>query len=437
MRSWAPPVIAVATALLSPVAQAEFALQDNDTIAFVGDSITAARGYTKIIEHYTLMRFPDRKVRFINAGKGGDTASACVQRLQRDAFDEGATVITVALGVNDIGWGMKATAENKQRYLDGIRAIVEQCRAHKVRPIICSPAITAEAPDKAERGFLQAMSDEGLALATTMGATTIDIQRGMREVQRRIVAANQGEPEARKHVALHAPDGVHLNDLGQLAMAFAMLKGLGAPEIVSSAIIDAKGGTIVSTENCRVTEIVKQAGGVSFFRKDHGLPLTLGSFSAFDFRWVPIPEGINRYMLAVKNLPAGQYLIQVDGRSLGTVRAADLARGVNISTMTANAWEPGGPWDAQSIAVKELVDARDKLWMSGKLNALYLGTHPQVVALRRQTESLDGALVSLQRALARPSPYRFGIVKDERVPDETKRRSVEEKDPTGARATAD
>jgi lysophospholipase L1-like esterase len=82
-------------------ARADFALRDGDTVAFLGDSITAARGYTKVVEHYTLMRFPERRVQFVNAGKGGDTAISVIQRLERDVFGRGATVVTVALGVND------------------------------------------------------------------------------------------------------------------------------------------------------------------------------------------------------------------------------------------------------------------------------------------------------------------------------------------------
>jgi hypothetical protein len=68
------------------IARADFALHDGDTLAFLGDSITAARGYTKVVEHYTLMRFPDRKVRFVNAGQGGDTAFGSLERLERDVF---------------------------------------------------------------------------------------------------------------------------------------------------------------------------------------------------------------------------------------------------------------------------------------------------------------------------------------------------------------
>jgi lysophospholipase L1-like esterase len=150
------PLIAL-LALVSAV-RADFALKDGDTLAFLGDSITAARGYTKIVEHYTLMRFPDRKVRFVNAGEGGDTAQKCLARLDRDVFAKGATVVTVAYGINDIGWGTKADDKHKQLYLDGLRIIIERCREKKVRPIICSPAITAEDPDTAEKAFLQTMT---------------------------------------------------------------------------------------------------------------------------------------------------------------------------------------------------------------------------------------------------------------------------------------
>ncbi len=114
--------IAAAIYILSisgSVSARDFLLHDGDTVVFLGDSITAARGYTKIIEHYSLMRFPDRRMQFYNAGKGADTAQNSLQRLERDVFARDATVI-VALGVNDIGWGARADEEHKQRYLEGI-----------------------------------------------------------------------------------------------------------------------------------------------------------------------------------------------------------------------------------------------------------------------------------------------------------------------------
>jgi lysophospholipase L1-like esterase len=389
----------------------DFALREGDTVVFLGDSITAARGYTRIVEHYTLMRYPERRVRFVNAGKGGDTASGAVLRLERDVFSRGATVVTVAFGVNDIGWGMKADAEHKQQYLEGIRTIIERCQARKVRVFICSPAITAEAPDKSESGFLQKMTDEGMTLARSLGAGAIDLQRGMRQVQRRILDANDKESDARKHTRLHVEDGVHLNDLGQLAMAYAMLKGLGAPAEVSLATMDAASGVVLAAEGCTISHVRRRGDGLDFVRLDRGLPLNLGILSGLNYRWVPIPEGINRYLLAVTNLPAGDYEIRAEGRLLGKASAAKLARGLNISGMTSDGWEPGGPWDAQSDIVKELVDARDKLWMSGVLAANYNSNHPQRAKLDKQAQDLDDRLVAQQHAAAKPYPYRFEIRK--------------------------
>ena len=404
-------IIALGLLLWVAATRADFALRDGDTVAFLGDSITAARGYTKIVEHYTLMRFPERRVQFSNAGKGGDTATGAVQRLERDVFGRGATVVTVALGVNDIGWGMKADAEHKQAYLEGIRTIVERCQAREVRVFICSPAITAETPDKAENGFLQRMADEGLALAKLLGAETIDLQRGMREVQRKIVEANAKEKDPKKQTRLHVEDGVHLNDLGQLAMAYAMLKGLGAPADVSSATIDAAAGKVIAAENCAISKITRTTNGIAFTRLDRGLPLNLGILSGLNHRWVPIPEGINRYFLAITNLPRGDYEIRAEGRKLGKVSAERLARGLNISSMTADGWEPGGPWDAQSDIVKELVDARDKLWMSAQMSSNYNADHPDHAKLERQMRDLDEKLVAQQRAQAKPYPYHFEVRK--------------------------
>jgi lysophospholipase L1-like esterase len=390
-------------------AKTAFALKDGDTLVFVGDSITAARGYTKIVELYTLMRYPERRVKFWNAGQGGDTAAGAVKRLERDVFAHGATVVTVAFGVNDIGWGTKADQEHKQKYLDGIRTIVTECQKRRVRVFICSPAVLHEEPEKAENGFLQKMADEGMALAKSLGAETIDLSRGMREVQRRVLAANAGKLDVKKHDRLHVEDGVHLNDLGQLAMGWAMLKGLGAEAEVSDAVVDAAAGKVISATGCKVTDINKLSDGVTFGRTDAGLPMNLGVLSALQYQFVPVPDTLNGYRLTVKGLAAGRYNISAEGRALGTWDAKQLAEGLNISSATGDGWQPGGPWDAQSDTVKEIVDARDKLWMGGQVRLQCNDTNPKAKALAAEFERLDEQLTKLARAQAKPYPYRFEV----------------------------
>ncbi|WP_395739059.1 SGNH/GDSL hydrolase family protein [Prosthecobacter sp.] len=390
-------------------AMAEFALRDGDTVVFLGDSITAARRYDRIIENYTLLRFPQRKVKFFNAGRGGDTMTGALERLQREVFDRGATVLTVAFGVNDIGWGMKADAEHKGAYLESLRKLIARCKEHGVRVFICSAAITNEEPDRAEKGFLQQMCDEGLEVAKGLGAETIDVQRAMRKVQRRVLEVNEKQKEPSKPTRLHVEDGVHLNDLGQLAMAVAILKGLGAPAEVSSAVVDAKEGKVAAADGCAVTGVKVEKDGVAFDRLDEGLPINFGALGALNFLFVPIPAELNGYMLTVKGLAAGKYELRAGGRLLGKFTAGQLAAGLNVSSMTANGWEPGGPWDAQAAALKMVTDARMEIVGSESYREMFLKEQPGVGELRSETKTVLEGLEALQRRYATPAKVRFEV----------------------------
>lgn len=393
----------------APPVRADFALRDGDTVVFLGDSITAARTYGKIVENYTLLRYPGRHVRFINSGWGGDTAAGGLKRLDRDVFAHGATVLIVAYGVNDIGWGTKADEEHRQIYLEAVRGIVEACKPRHVRVFLCSAAATAEDPDTAEAGFLQKMCDDGMALAREMGEGAIDVQRTMRAIQRKVRSAAESTKDPKDRPTLHAPDGIHLNDLGQLAMAFAILKGLGASPEVSAATIDLHDSQNPLAEGCTVTNVHAAANHVEFDRLDEGLPVNFGVFGALQFRFVPVPDELNRYMLTVKNLPDGPYTLHADDRPLGTFTAKQLAEGVNICSATADGWEPGGPWDAQAALLIRLTDARDDVAQTLRLTDHYLPAHPDREALRRDAEEANARLVSYQRALVKPRPFHFGI----------------------------
>ncbi len=406
---WAHCLIALSLGLPAAARADDFALRDGDTLVFLGDSITAARTYGKVVENYTLLRFPDRKVRFVNAGRGGDTAAGGLKRLERDVFAHKPTVVTVAYGVNDIGWGMKADEAHRKAYLDGVRGIVEACRKRGVRVYVCSAAVTAEEPDRAEKGFLQAMCDEGMALSRSLGGGAIDVQRTMRGIQRKVLAANGKVADKTKRDTLHAPDGVHLTDLGQLAMAYAILKGLGAPADVSSVRVDAAGQKLLGADGCRVSDLRSEKGAVVFTRHDEGLPFNYGIFYGLNYRYVPVPEELNRYLLTVANLPAGQYEVTADGRSTGKFTAGQLAAGVNIASSTPDPWQPGGPWNAQANVLKSLTDARHEVGSADTGARLDLPGSAVSEELGKQAGAFDDRIVEMQRTVAKPRPYKFVV----------------------------
>ena len=406
-------LIVLVTSLIatSCVRAEDFALRDGDTVVFLGDSLTAARTYGKFIENYALLRYPNRKVRFINAGFGGDTAEGGLKRLERDVFAHKATVLTVAFGTNDIGWGVYADEEHKQKYLDAVRGIVTACRERGVRVYLCSAAVTGADPAKSEDSFLQKMCDEGMALSKSLGGKAIDVQRSMREVQKRVWGWNEKvhTKDDSKKDSLHVADGVHLNDLGQLAMAFAILKGLSAPADVSSATLNFAEEKLVAADGCEVTKIVREEQRLEFTRLDEGLPFNHGIFFALHYRFVPVPAELNRYLLSVKNLPAGKYDVSADDRAVGSFTAAQLSDGVNIASTTANAWQPGGPWNAQADALVHLTNARNELDVANLLGRLHLADSPLVSEFATATQPTNERLEELQRLVAKPRPYRFVV----------------------------
>jgi lysophospholipase L1-like esterase len=403
-----------ALCLLTPAARGadDFALKDGDVVAFLGDSITAARTYGKLVENYTLLRYPDRKIRFFNVGRGGDTAAGGLARLKKDVFDRDATVLTVAYGVNDIGWGLKADAEHQQKYLDSIREIVKQCREHNVRALICSAAATASDPDKSEADPLRTMCDQGMQIARDNGAGAIDVQGVMRDIQRKMKAANEREKitDETKKYSLHVKDGVHLNELGQIAFAYALIKGLGGPAEVSSATVDAR-TLIAEAGGCKVSDVSRVTDGLQFTRLDEGLPLNGETFFALNFRWVPIHDELNRYTLKVTSLEPGRYDVFADDRHVSTYTAQQLAAGQNISSVTPDPWQPGGPWSAQANALQQLTESRDKLDMTRMLINAHLKGRELPTELAGDVKSTNAHIEEMQRLIAKPRPYRFVIRK--------------------------
>ena len=150
-------------------------------------------------------------------------------------------------------------------------------------------------------------------------------------------------------------------------------------------------------------------GGVDFVREDEGLPLNLGILGGLQFRFITIPDGLNHYLLTVRHLPLGQYEIRAEGRLLGKVSERQLHEGLNIASMTADGWEPGGPWDAQAGVIKELTEARHQLAVGNLLRNHFLGYHPHSYGLGHQFSAADDQLVTLQHEMAKPFPYRFEI----------------------------
>ena len=94
---------------------------------------------------------------------------------------------------------------------------------------------------------------------------------------------------------------------------------------------------------------------------------------------------------------------------MGSFTAHQMALGLNISSMTANGWEPGGPWDAQAAALKMVTDARMEIVGSQTYGDAFLGNLPGLDDVRKETAAALERLESLQRKIAAPRTVHFEL----------------------------
>ncbi len=249
-----------------------------------------------------------------------------------------------------------------------------------------------------------------MKISRDLGEGAIDVQRTMRSIQRSVKAFNDGEKDPKKHETLHAGDGIHLNEVGETAMGFAIIKGLGGPSEVSSATIDFRSKAI-ETSGCAISDAVMKDDALAFDRLDEGLPINFGLFWGLTYRFIPFGDELNHYMLTVKNLTPGKYEITAGGRKLGVFSNDQLSTGVNLASATADGWQPGGPWDGQGWLLNTVTQARWNIVGPKRFFDDYLKENPGKTEIEQKERDADEAVMKLQRELARPVKYHFELIR--------------------------
>lgn len=385
----------------------EFAFRDGDTVAFLGDSITAARTYGEMIEVFSLLRFPERRVRFINAGVGGDTAVNGLRRLERDVLSHGATVLTVMYGYNDILGSYAVAGSREAAYVEAIEGIVKAVRQRGVRVYVCSAPITVDDPESDAAKALRRASDAAMARARQAGAETIDVSQGMRRRQAVLSAvalrrAHRGRGTGA--VSLHADDGIHLNELGHFLVALTMLEGLGASTHGSSAVIDAETLQTVSVSGCTISDLTGDGARFAFARQDRELPFSYGPVSAGGIPIVPTANPFKLYTLAIRNLASGKYAVTVDGYPAGAYSSRQLEVGVNLAQAPPGGSESRVPWNVRARMLRRTTEARHYLDL-----AVQRGRTQRWDALSDRLSVLNGELDKARRTLAEHRPFRIMV----------------------------
>jgi lysophospholipase L1-like esterase len=98
----------IAVSLLAPLAVLHAAVavtpfQTGDRWCVLGDSITEAGHYHRYVELFYCTRFPEQQLEVVDCGIRGETAPGALRRLQWDCLAAKPTIVSVMLGMNDVG----------------------------------------------------------------------------------------------------------------------------------------------------------------------------------------------------------------------------------------------------------------------------------------------------------------------------------------------
>jgi hypothetical protein len=178
-------------------------------------------------------------------------------------------------------------------------------------------------------------------------------------------------------------------------MAYLTLKALDAPSDVARVTVDARRGIVTEDYRCGIGEVNVMADGVEFEYMAEALPFPVDAAAQPALDWVPFTDELNREIMRVTHLPAGQYRLSIDGEAVRDFSAAELASGVNLAT------EASTPQYRQA---QEVLDLYKKLYRApvSKLRAIAFVEHsssrsaPHPLTLEQVEPKLEAWIASAE-----------------------------------------
>ena len=221
-----------AMALATPGLAQGPVVQNGDSIAFLGDSITEGGwnspvGYVRLV--LSGLESSGLKARAIPAGVSGHKSNNMLERLRRDVLDKKPTWMTLSCGVNDVWHG--ANGVPLPQYKTNITSIIDQAQAAGIKVMVLTATMIGEDPTNANNRKLAAYNDFLRALAKEKGCLLADPNADM---QAGLAAADEA---TRKQGNLFTSDGVHMNPQGNMLMASSVLRAFA---LTGAQILNAK-----------------------------------------------------------------------------------------------------------------------------------------------------------------------------------------------------
>lgn len=325
--------------------------KEGDRVVFLGNSITDGGHYHSYVWLYYMTRFPDMRITVMNAGIGGDQASDMVKRLDGDVFSKRPTVLIATFGMNDTGY-FEYNGDQPEKFADEkVKASYDAYKQMEARfknlvntnivlmgssPYDETAIIEGSTAFRNKNKAMQRVVDFQRESAKTNGWQFFDLNQPMTTINQQF---QQKDPT----FTICGNDRIHPDNDGHMVMAYLILKAQGLAGIeVADINIDASNTSVISSANCEITDIKKNARGIEFDYLAKALPYPMDTIArgwqqkksqSEAVKIVPFVEEMNKEMLTVKGLK-GNYRLLIDGEEIGTWSASDFAKGINLATLT-------------------------------------------------------------------------------------------------------
>ena len=379
------------------------------TVVFLGDSITHQSLYTQYLEDFFWTRYPDRKIRFVNAGVAGDSVADALARFDWDVAAHQPSSVTVLFGMND-GRYEGLNENNFVTYQNDMRRLLDRIESIGASAILLSPTMfdhavarrRANDPQWRFRG--KAISEDYNSIMGLYGGWTREAsrQRGSQFVD--LWGPLNTFTDIMRRDDSNATligDAIHPQASGHVIIATEILSQLGSERRGASTITLAKRGERwVSGKGVKDLHVSDDGRRIEFVHQAESLPWIIPeAHSTKSLRWQLPSDGHLGYQLTraghrlsadrikVAGLLPGTYEVSIDDDLVGSWNHIALGTKVELQANQAT------PQYQQSLRVAE--------WNRRRTDEFIRPIRDNASRVKRLTAKLADDPVELKKATSR------------------------------------
>jgi hypothetical protein len=134
-----------------------------------------------------------------------------------------------------------------------------------------------------------------------------------------------------KHQIALMQDQIHPSARGSSVTFATLIETLNLPGEVATVVVDAANASVTKQSNCTVSDLAASEGRVKYTYLANALPFANTSYVQEGTDIMEYVEKFSRETLKVEGLPSDTYALIIDGITVESFTAEELAQGINLA----------------------------------------------------------------------------------------------------------